>query len=39
LAHTIYLSLRARGYTPHQLLALASELVGSVTREARGEDP
>jgi hypothetical protein len=36
LARTIYLAMRARGLSAEEVVSIAGELMGAVTRDARG---
>lgn len=39
LARTFFAQLRAGGYTPHQILDIATELIDLVTNDLRDEKP
>ena len=38
LARTFFQQLRASGYTPHQIIGVATELIDLVTTELRGAE-
>ena len=37
LARTVFTQLRASGYTPHQIIGIATELLDLVTEDLKGD--